>query len=107
MRCIRRYLNLQRAEGNMVGSLAAALGPTALRFRLPMRVVGCGGGSYLGLSFCVMIWLARLMYSPRYVVPLHLSYLFHRRTGHRQEGSTGRYPSSIGENEMKRKKGGR
>jgi hypothetical protein len=35
-----------------VGSFAAALGPAALFFFLPMRVVGCGGGSYLGFSFC-------------------------------------------------------
>lgn len=34
-----------------MGSLAAALGPAAFFFRRPMRVVGCGGGSYLGLSF--------------------------------------------------------
>lgn len=34
----------------MVGSLAAALGPAALRFLRPIRVVGCGGGSYFGLS---------------------------------------------------------
>lgn len=35
----------------MSGSLAAVLGPAALRFFFPMRVVGGGGGSYLGLSF--------------------------------------------------------
>jgi hypothetical protein len=35
----------------MVGSLAAALGPACLRFLRPIRVVGCGGGSYLGFSF--------------------------------------------------------
>ena len=35
-----------------MGSLAAALGPAAFFFFLPMRVVGCGGGSYFGLSFC-------------------------------------------------------
>ena len=34
----------------MVGSLADALGPAALRFLRPIRVVGCGG-SYFGLSF--------------------------------------------------------
>lgn len=28
------------------------LGPAALRFLRPRRVVGGGGGSYLGLSFC-------------------------------------------------------
>jgi hypothetical protein len=32
--------------------LADALGPAALRFFRPMRVVGRGGGSYLGFSFC-------------------------------------------------------
>ena len=36
----------------MSGSLEAVLGPAALRFFFPMRVVGGGGGSYLGLSFC-------------------------------------------------------
>lgn len=36
----------------MSGSLEAVLGPAALRFLRPMRVVGGGGGSYLGLSFC-------------------------------------------------------
>lgn len=35
----------------MVGSLADAFGPAAFLFLRPMRVVGCGGGSYLGLSF--------------------------------------------------------
>jgi hypothetical protein len=35
----------------MVGSFAAAFGPAALRFLRPIRVVGCGGGSYFGLSF--------------------------------------------------------
>ncbi|KAL4807740.1 hypothetical protein BDV18DRAFT_135934 [Aspergillus unguis] len=35
----------------MSGSLEAVLGPAALRFLRPMRVVGGGGGSYLGLSF--------------------------------------------------------
>lgn len=35
----------------MVGSFAAALGPAAFLFLRPMRVVGCGGGSYFGLSF--------------------------------------------------------
>lgn len=34
----------------MVGSFWAALGPAALRFLRPTRVVGWGGGSYLGLS---------------------------------------------------------
>lgn len=36
----------------MSGNLEAVLGPAALRFLRPMRVVGGGGGSYLGLSFC-------------------------------------------------------
>lgn len=36
----------------MAGSLEDAFGPAALRFLRPMRVVGCGGGSYLGFSFC-------------------------------------------------------
>lgn len=36
----------------MSGSLEAVLGPAALRFLRPRRVVGGGGGSYLGLSFC-------------------------------------------------------
>lgn len=35
----------------MGGSFAEALGPACLRFRRPIRVVGCGGGSYLGFSF--------------------------------------------------------
>ena len=35
----------------MAGSFPAALGPACLRFLRPIRVVGCGGGSYLGLSF--------------------------------------------------------
>jgi len=35
----------------MAGSLEDAFGPAALRFLRPMRVVGCGGGSYLGFSF--------------------------------------------------------
>jgi hypothetical protein len=35
----------------MSGSFEAVLGPAALRFLRPMRVVGGGGGSYLGLSF--------------------------------------------------------
>lgn len=35
----------------MSGSLEAVLGPAALRFFFPIRVVGGGGGSYLGLSF--------------------------------------------------------
>ena len=35
-----------------MGSFVAALGPACLRFLRPRRVVGCGGGSYLGLSFC-------------------------------------------------------
>ena len=35
----------------MTGSLVDALGPAALRFLRPMRVVGGGGCSYLGLSF--------------------------------------------------------
>ena len=34
-----------------MGSLAAALGPACFFFLRPMRVVGCGGGSYLGFSF--------------------------------------------------------
>lgn len=37
----------------MAGSFAEALGPAARRFLRPMRVVGAGGGSYLGLSFCL------------------------------------------------------
>lgn len=36
----------------MSGSFAAVLGPAALRFLRPRRVVGGGGGSYRGLSFC-------------------------------------------------------
>jgi len=36
----------------MVGSFAEAFGPAALRFLRPIRVVGCGGGSYFGFSFC-------------------------------------------------------
>ena len=36
----------------MGGSLAEALGPACFRFLRPILVVGCGGGSYLGLSFC-------------------------------------------------------
>lgn len=36
----------------MSGNLEAVLGPAALRFLRPIRVVGGGGGSYLGLSFC-------------------------------------------------------
>lgn len=35
----------------MVGSFAAALGPACFLFLRPILVVGCGGGSYLGLSF--------------------------------------------------------
>jgi hypothetical protein len=35
-----------------MGSFAAALGPACFFFFRPMRVVGCGGGSYLGFSFC-------------------------------------------------------
>ena len=35
----------------MAGSLAEAFGPAALRFLRPIRVVGWGGGSYLGFSF--------------------------------------------------------
>lgn len=35
----------------MGGSFADAFGPACLRFLRPMRVVGAGGGSYLGLSF--------------------------------------------------------
>ncbi len=50
-RCMRRYFNLQREVGYTVGSLAEAFGPAALRFLRPIRVVGCGGGSYLGFSF--------------------------------------------------------
>lgn len=42
----------------MSGSLAAVLGPACLRFFRPMRVVGGGGGSYLGLSFWRRIDLA-------------------------------------------------
>jgi hypothetical protein len=36
----------------MVGSFAEAFGPAAFFLRRPIRVVGCGGGSYLGFSFC-------------------------------------------------------
>lgn len=36
----------------MSGNLEAVLGPAALRFLRPIRVVGGGGGSYFGLSFC-------------------------------------------------------
>ena len=36
----------------MVGSFADAFGPACLRFFRPMRVVGWGGGSYFGFSFC-------------------------------------------------------
>jgi len=36
----------------MGGSFPAALAPCCLRFLRPIRVVGWGGGSYLGLSFC-------------------------------------------------------
>lgn len=36
----------------MVGNFAAAFGPACLRFLRPILVVGCGGGSYFGLSFC-------------------------------------------------------
>src|SRR5207248_2993179 len=35
----------------MVGSFAEAFGPAAFFLRRPIRVVGCGGGSYLGFSF--------------------------------------------------------
>jgi hypothetical protein len=35
----------------MLGSFADALGPAARRFLRPMRIVGRGGGSYLGF-FC-------------------------------------------------------
>lgn len=35
-----------------MGSFAAALGPACFLFLRPILVVGCGGGSYLGLSFC-------------------------------------------------------
>lgn len=37
----------------MVGNLVEALGPAALRFLRPIRVVGGGGCSYLGFSFCI------------------------------------------------------
>jgi hypothetical protein len=39
----------------MVGSFADAFGPAARRFFRPIRVVGLGGGSYLGLSFCELL----------------------------------------------------
>ena len=52
MRCMRNSRSLQRLVGKTAGSLAAALVPPALFFLRPMRVVGLGGGSYLGLSFC-------------------------------------------------------
>src|SRR3569833_1156071 len=52
MRCIRSSRSLQRLVGNTVGSFAAALVPAAFLFLRPMRVVGRGGGSYFGLSFC-------------------------------------------------------
>ena len=42
----------------MVGSFAEAFGPAAFRFFLPIRVVGCGGGSYFGFSFYNKIRLA-------------------------------------------------
>lgn len=34
----------------MAGNFAEAFGPACLRFLRPILVVGCGGGSYLGLS---------------------------------------------------------
>jgi hypothetical protein len=37
--------------GKTAGSFAAALVPAAFFFLRPTRVVGRGGGSYLGLSF--------------------------------------------------------
>lgn len=37
----------------MAGNLVDALGPAALRFLRPIRVVGGGGCSYLGFSFYV------------------------------------------------------
>jgi hypothetical protein len=42
-----------------MGSFAAALGPAAFFFFLPMRVVGCGGGSYFGFSFYEHISIRR------------------------------------------------
>ena len=60
----------------MSGSLAAAVGPAALRFFLPTRVVGGGGGSYLGLSFWDLLseddysGKRFINYSPSYPCPL-------------------------------------
>jgi hypothetical protein len=48
---MRRRRSLQRLVGYTAGSFAAALEPAAFFFLRPMRVVGRGGGSYLGLSF--------------------------------------------------------
>lgn len=56
---------MHRLVGYTAGSLAAAEVPAAFFFLRPMRVVGRGGGSYLGLSFYVVgrtmsdIWLWR------------------------------------------------
>lgn len=72
---------MHRLVGKTAGSFAAALVPAAFLFLRPTLVVGRGGGSYLGFSFCIAgqsVW-AFWFYDDRFSdMPSYPSRPFHR-----------------------------